>query len=89
MIMDPEKNENVKSDCRLDASAAKRKAITVLVAGLLSNFSVGILYTWSNLKDAIEYSLDPVTGERIYAAWDISQLNCRRSPKVHHLIITC
>ena len=75
MIIDQEKNENVKSDCLLDASAAKRKAITVLIAGLLSNFSVGILYTWSNLKDTIEYSLDPVTGERIYAAWDITQLN--------------
>lgn len=59
----------------MDALEAKKKGRKVLLAGLLSNFSVGILYTWSNLKDAIEYALDPATGERLYSAWDISQLN--------------
>jgi OFA family oxalate/formate antiporter-like MFS transporter len=59
----------------MEASEARRKAKLVLIAGILSNFSVGILYTWSNLKDAIEYTLDPVTGERMYSAWDVTQLN--------------
>jgi MFS transporter, OFA family, oxalate/formate antiporter len=59
----------------MEASEARRKARLVLIAGILSNFSVGILYTWSNLKDAIEYTLDPVTGERMYSAWDVTQLN--------------
>ncbi|MBK1877181.1 L-lactate MFS transporter [Pelagicoccus mobilis] len=71
--MNPKSHE--VNDVPIDASTAKRTAIRVLIAGLLSNFSVGILYTWSNLKDAIEYSLDPVTGERVYSAWDITQLN--------------
>lgn len=59
----------------MDAIEAQKKAKRVLIAGILSNFSVGILYTWSNLKDAIEYTLDPATGERVYSAWDITQLN--------------
>jgi OFA family oxalate/formate antiporter-like MFS transporter len=59
----------------MEASEARRKAKIVLTAGILSNFSVGILYTWSNLKDAIEYTLDPVTGERMYSAWDVAELN--------------
>ncbi|MFD1615314.1 OFA family MFS transporter [Gelatiniphilus marinus] len=59
----------------MDALEAKRKGRKVLLAGFLSNLSVGILYTWSNLKDAIEYTLDPATGERLYSAWDVSQLN--------------
>lgn len=73
--MKPDQSHTNPSSERLEQSDAKRKAIRVLIAGILSNFSVGILYTWSNLKDAIEYSVDPATGERIYAAWDISQLN--------------
>ena len=73
--MKEDHSDQSKSIYLTDASAAKRKAIRVLFAGLLSNFSVGILYTWSNLKDAIEYTLDPATGERVYSAWDISQLN--------------
>ncbi|MBJ7882017.1 L-lactate MFS transporter [Gelidibacter salicanalis] len=47
----------------------------VLIAGILSNFSVGILYTWSNLKDVIEYTIDPETGGRLYDQWEISQLS--------------
>lgn len=59
----------------MDALEAKKKGNRVLIAGLLSNFSVGILYTWSVLKDAIEYKMDPATGERMYAAWDVTSLN--------------
>lgn len=59
----------------MDAKEAKKKANKVLIAGLLSNFSVGILYTWSNIKDAIEYTMVPGTNERMYAAWDIADLN--------------
>lgn len=35
-----------------------RRGYVVLVAGLLSNFSVGILYTWSNLKDYLKPMVD-------------------------------
>ncbi|MFO7779546.1 MAG: MFS transporter [Nitriliruptoraceae bacterium] len=36
----------------------------MLVAGLLSNFSIGILYTWSNLRDVLQ----------TYDEWSIGQL---------------
>lgn len=35
-----------------------RRGYVVLLAGLLSNFSVGILYTWSNLKDYLKPLVD-------------------------------
>lgn len=35
-----------------------RRGYIVLIAGLLSNFSVGILYTWSNLKDYLKVLVD-------------------------------
>ena len=41
-----------------------RRGYVVLLAGLLSNFSVGILYTWSNIRDALEG----------YEQWAVSQL---------------
>lgn len=41
-----------------------RRGYVVLLAGLLSNFSVGILYTWSNIRDALE----------AYDEWAVSQL---------------
>ena len=41
-----------------------RRGYVVLLAGLLSNFSVGILYTWSNIRDALEG----------YDEWAVSQL---------------
>ena len=59
----------------MDANAEKKMSRRVLIAGILSNFSVGILYTWSNLKDVIEYKLDPETGLRLYHEWSISQLS--------------
>lgn len=37
----------------MDAKTAKKKATIVLVAGIISNLSIGILYTWSNLRDAL------------------------------------
>ena len=40
----------------MDLQTAKKKATRVLIAGIISNFSVGILYTWSNLKDALQYT---------------------------------
>ena len=59
----------------MDAITAKKMSRRVLLAGILSNFSVGILYTWSNLKDVIEYKIDPETGLRLYSEWAISQLS--------------
>ena len=41
-----------------------RRGYVVLLAGLLSNVSVGILYTWSNIRDALEG----------YEEWAVSQL---------------
>lgn len=41
-----------------------RRGYVVLLAGLLSNFSVGILYTWSNIRDRLEG----------YEEWAVSQL---------------
>lgn len=41
-----------------------RRGYVVLLAGLLSNFSVGILYTWSNIRDTLEG----------YEEWAVSQL---------------
>lgn len=43
----------------------------VLIAGLLSNFSVGILYTWSNLKQPILDAYGPDAG----GAWTAADLN--------------
>lgn len=40
------------------------RGYAVLLAGMLSNFSVGILYTWSNIRDALEG----------YAEWAVYQL---------------
>lgn len=63
----------------MDAQTAKKKALRVLIFGVISNFSIGILYTWSNLKDILEYRMvgwenGVTTGERLYKEWDISQL---------------
>ncbi len=48
-----------------------RRGYIVLIAGLLSNFSVGILYTWSNLKDYLKVLVDdagnPLWGESALA----------------------
>lgn len=46
------------------ATKVPRKAYVVLLAGVLSNFSVGILYTWSNIRDVLEG----------YEEWAVSQL---------------
>ncbi len=59
----------------MEATEARKNAKMVLIAGVLSNFSVGILYTWSNLKDALEYTIDPATGSRLYHEWAIDQLS--------------
>lgn len=48
--------ENVPADTMTDAEK-KRKGWRVLMFGVLSNFSIGILYTWSNIKDIFEYRL--------------------------------
>ena len=62
----------------------KSKGWRVLLFGVLSNFSIGILYTWSNLKDILEYrSVNYASGvakavdaaDRLYKEWDISQLS--------------
>ena len=62
----------------------KKKGWRVLLFGVLSNFSIGILYTWSNLKDILEYrSVNYLNGvaravdaaDRLYKEWDISQLS--------------
>ena len=65
----------------MDLQTAKKKATRVLIAGIISNFSVGILYTWSNLKDALEYTnLEGIqdknvqAAERMYSAWEQSHL---------------
>jgi MFS transporter, OFA family, oxalate/formate antiporter len=46
------------------AARVPRRGYVVLLAGLLSNFSVGILYTWSNIRDTLEG----------YEEWAVSQL---------------
>ena len=46
------------------ADRVPRRGYVVLLAGLLSNFSVGILYTWSNIRDSLEG----------YEEWAVSQL---------------
>jgi MFS family permease len=48
----------------LRPASVPRRAWVVLVAGLLSNFSIGILYTWSNLRDVLQ----------TYPEWSIGQL---------------
>ena len=62
----------------------KSKGWRVLLFGVLSNFSIGILYTWSNLKDILEYrSVNYASGvaravdaaDRLYKEWDVSQLS--------------
>lgn len=52
------------SESELRPTKVPRRGWIVLFAGLLSNFSVGILYTWSNIRDALE-PLD---------AWSVEQL---------------
>lgn len=46
------------------ASRVPRRGYAVLLAGLLSNFSVGILYTWSNIREVLAG----------YDEWAVSQL---------------
>ena len=67
----------------MDLQTAKKKATRVLIAGIISNFSVGILYTWSNLKDALQYTakngfqdntLAIDSADRMYSAWGQSDL---------------
>ncbi|MBS9774840.1 MAG: OFA family MFS transporter [Tenacibaculum sp.] len=58
----------------MDVRTAKKKAWRVLIAGIISNLSIGILYTWSNLRDALA-AVDPATGERIYSEWAPTMLN--------------
>ena len=67
----------------MDLQTAKKKATRVLIAGIISNFSVGILYTWSNLKDALQYTakngfqdntLAIDSADRLYSAWGQSDL---------------
>ncbi len=48
----------------LRPTSVPRRAWVVLVAGLLSNFSIGILYTWSNLRDVLQ----------TYDEWALGQL---------------
>ncbi|MFP4235179.1 MAG: OFA family MFS transporter [Nitriliruptoraceae bacterium] len=48
----------------LRPTSVPRRAWVVLVAGLLSNFSIGILYTWSNLRDVLQ----------AYEEWSVGQL---------------
>ena len=57
----------------MDLQTAKKKATRVLIAGIISNFSVGILYTWSNLKNALEYT-KAEDGSRLYEAWGQKEL---------------
>ena len=57
----------------MDLQTAKKKATRVLIAGIISNFSVGILYTWSNLKNALEYTKGE-DGSRLYEAWGQKEL---------------
>ena len=75
--------ETVPADTMTDAEK-KRKGWRVLLFGVLSNFSIGILYTWSNLKDILEYrSVNYAQGvaravdaaDRLYKEWDITQLS--------------
>ncbi|MDO4762844.1 MAG: OFA family MFS transporter [Flavobacteriaceae bacterium] len=65
----------------MDLQTAKKKATRVLIAGIISNFSVGILYTWSNLKDALEYTnklgiqdKNVLPEDRMYPEWTQSDL---------------
>lgn len=65
----------------MDLQTARKKATRVLIAGIISNFSVGILYTWSNLKDALEYTnlqgiqdKNVTAAERMYSEWTQSDL---------------
>lgn len=65
----------------MDLQTARKKATRVLIAGIISNFSVGILYTWSNLKDALEYTnklgiqdKNVLPADRMYGEWDQSML---------------
>ena len=65
----------------MDLQTAKKKATRVLIAGIISNFSVGILYSWSNLKDALEYTnlqgiqdKNVEAAERMYSSWSQSDL---------------
>jgi len=75
--------ETIPADTMTEAEK-KRKGWRVLLFGVLSNFSIGILYTWSNLKDILEYrSVRYAEGvaraadaaDRLYKEWDISQLS--------------
>lgn len=43
-----------------------RRGYIVLFAGLLSNFSVGILYTWSNIKDYLKALVDS-NGDQLWS----------------------
>lgn len=61
MPVTPNGPESVSS---LRPTSVPRRAWIVLVAGLLSNFSIGILYTWSNLRDVLQ----------TYEQWSIEQL---------------
>ena len=67
-----------------DPKALHSKAWRVLIFGILSNLSIGILYTWSNLKDILEYrSVNYAQGvmkavdaaDRLYKEWEITQLS--------------
>lgn len=65
----------------MDLQTAKKKATRVLIAGIISNFSIGILYTWSNLKDALEYTnlqgiqdKNVLAADRMYPEWTQSDL---------------
>ena len=65
----------------MDLQTAKKKATRVLIAGIISNFSVGLLYSWSNLKDALEYTnlqgiqdKNVEAAERMYSSWSQSDL---------------
>ena len=73
----------IPADTMTDAEK-KSKGWRVLLFGVLSNFSIGILYTWSNLKDILEYrSVNYASGvakavdaaDRLYKEWDITQLS--------------
>ncbi len=65
-----------------DPQALRSKAWRVLIFGIISNFSIGILYSWGNLKQHLEYAGCPpgVTAAAraacaTYASWDITQLS--------------
>ncbi len=58
------KTSSIDSQPAPQNARVPRRGYVVLLAGLLSNFSVGIIYTWSNIRDVLE----------AYPEWGVAQL---------------